>query len=104
MSTTVARKEHRCQLCGGMIQPGESYDCYQCTPWDGINDSFAQWRAHQKCYAYTWKRIDLNLDEGIHEEDLWTLLQEELSEDRYVEVKEAHLQSKRCVMDLVNDR
>ena len=47
ISTTwrTARKEHRCNYCGGIIRPGERYE-YSVNKFDG---DIYEWKSHEKC-------------------------------------------------------
>lgn len=49
----VARKQHRCSLCGRIIQPGETYDRQACV-WD---DGLYAFKNCAHCYALVALRL-----------------------------------------------
>ena len=55
----TARKEHRCDYCGGKIKKGTRY-----VKWDGIYDYFYHCCAHEECVELVEKR---KYDNGIEE-------------------------------------
>lgn len=55
----TARKEHRCDYCGGKIKKGTRY-----VKWDGIDDYFYHCCAHEECVELVEKR---KYDNGIEE-------------------------------------
>lgn len=61
----VARKQHKCNFCGGTIEKGEKYDC--CTiSFDG---SIYTWKSHLYCSALTAEMDGYETDEGLDEDD-----------------------------------
>lgn len=57
-SKRTARKAHKCDRCGGVIQPGETYKVHAATPRDGDlgNDVWWTSKEHidlQICYGET---------------------------------------------------
>ncbi len=60
-----ARKQHRCDYCGGIIEKGETYD-WSKHVYDG---DLYEWKTHQKCQflaAELWDYADP--DEGMDED------------------------------------
>ncbi len=63
--TRKARKEHRCDYCGGIIKKGEAYD-WSKNIYDGI---LYEWKSHEKCSFLCEQLWDYaNPDEGMDEE------------------------------------
>ena len=61
-----ARKEHRCDYCGGKIKKGEIYD-WSKHVYDG---ELYEWKCHKKCsliVSEIWDYVDP--DEGMSEDD-----------------------------------
>lgn len=49
----IAKKQHRCEWCGGNIEPGEKY--YR---WAGIYDGFQSWCMHEECKDALSREVD----------------------------------------------
>ena len=66
ISNRDARKAHRCSLCGGTIQPGETY-VFCVNKYDGEIGSFKE---HAKCNEIANEIADfVDADDGITEEE-----------------------------------
>lgn len=64
----VARKEHECMFCGGIIKKGETYDWQKNISRDG---DLYEWKSHLSCTDLVQEigiRSWLNDDEGIDAE------------------------------------
>jgi len=69
--TRKARKEHKCNWCGGVIKKGEKYD-YSVHEYDGIYI----WKNHKYCMELV-SILDMDDDhEGITEEDFYEYVDE----------------------------
>lgn len=63
--TRKARKEHRCDYCGGIIKKGEAYEWSKLI-YDG---TLYEWKAHKKCSFLSLQLWDYaDPDEGMDEE------------------------------------
>lgn len=62
-ATTMARKEHRCILCGKPIPAGAEYIYDRVPPWEcGDGDrGWYSFRAHQECNDI-WRRVGEECD------------------------------------------
>jgi len=69
----IARKEHRCNYCNGIIQIGEKYNC-QTNVYDG---DIYTWKAHLRCQDIA---LELNMfddcDEGVTTNDFMEIITE----------------------------
>ncbi len=59
----VARKTHKCAICGCDITPGTRY-FHQVNDFDG----FCDFKAHQECFRYELDRRDHNEDDSCPEQ------------------------------------
>lgn len=80
MSTTLsytnqkARKDHKCNFCGGVIPKGQEYQR------QGIvhEGSLYTWKAHFRCLDICSElRMHDNCDEGVTEDDFYEIINEE---------------------------
>ena len=64
-----ARKDHKCDWCGGIIKTGEVYDC----SFNICCGDVYTWKNHQRCMLVAHK-LDMfeECDEGVTEEDFLT--------------------------------
>lgn len=70
-TTPVARKEHRCMFCGGVIQRGEQYS--RSTIVDG---DIYDWVAHKHCMVLTWMLDMDEYNEGLYSNDFKYAIQD----------------------------
>ena len=103
----TARKEHRCQLCGGIIHKGEKYHRQSCA-YEGRAYDFIN---HKKCenimseldmFGRTWHD---GVDMGVFDEFTWDAVEHlhpsyEVAQDMDLEQRVDWLMDN---MDLVND-
>ena len=76
-SKPKARKAHKCNFCGGVIEKGEIYNS-QTNVYDG---SMYVWKSHIKCgeIAYVLRMYD-DADEGVTSEDFSEFINNEFCE------------------------
>lgn len=67
----VARKEHRCMFCGGVIQRGEQYS--RSTIVDG---DIYDWVAHKNCMGLTWMMDMDEYNEGLYPDEFKCAIQD----------------------------
>jgi len=74
----IARKEHTCNFCGGVINIGEEYD-YQKNKQDG---EFNTWKSHLKCIelSHALKMYDDIYDEGLTSDDFYEYINETIKD------------------------
>lgn len=73
-SHPIAKKEHRCNFCNGIIQIGEKYN-YQANIFDG---DFYAWKSHIRCLEIASKlKMYEHCDEGVTEDDFYESIKEE---------------------------
>lgn len=76
-STPIARKEHRCDYCGGIIHKGERYE-RQTNKYDG---QLYTWKCHTHCACLA---SDIEpWDEGISDEDFRNWIDEFVYDNHY---------------------
>jgi hypothetical protein len=75
-STPTARKEHKCNFCGGIIGVGEKYE-RQTNKHDG---DIYTWKSHFKCSLIASElRMFDECDEGLTDEDFYESITNEYS-------------------------
>lgn len=82
----IARKEHRCDYCGGTIHAGERY-VNQTLVYDG---TVYPWKSHEHCYSLT-SYIEYDPDYGISEDDFQSWVNEYVAENHFDKEISAHL-------------
>lgn len=79
----IARKEHRCDYCGGTIHAGERYK-NQTLVYDG---TVYPWKSHEQCYSLT-SYIEYDPDYGISEDDFQSWVNEYVAENHFDKEKD----------------
>lgn len=79
----IARKEHRCDYCGGTIHAGERY-MNQTLVYDG---TVYPWKSHEHCYSLT-SYIEYDPDYGISEDDFQSWVNEYVAENHFDKEKD----------------
>ena len=80
----VARKEHKCMLCGGIIHPGEKYHrqtlVYDGNPYDWVEDMDCHKATDVVCERLDFFGYDREdgLSMDIFNEEIWEILNEDL--------------------------
>ena len=83
-SYPVARKEHRCSLCGRTIKPGEKYHrqtlVYDGSPYDWVEDLDCQRATDVVCERLDFFGYDREdgLTNDVFNEEIWEILTEDL--------------------------
>lgn len=73
----IARKQHRCDFCAGIIEKGEKYDHSTYSS----NGSVYTWKSHLHCLALT-SEMDCNED-GISSDDFEEWVHEYVHDNHY---------------------
>lgn len=81
--TPVARKEHRCNFCGGIIPSGERY-VNQTIAYDG---TVYTWKCHEHCYDLT-SNMEYDSEYGTSEDDFHEWIYEYVSENHFDKEKD----------------
>ncbi|MGN1217925.1 MAG: hypothetical protein ACI4TD_08110 [Phocaeicola sp.] len=76
----IARKQHKCNFCGGVIEKGEMYDNTTFV----FDSSAYTWKSHLHCLNIA-SYIDDYSDEGITEDDFATWINEYVYENHFDE-------------------
>lgn len=76
----IARKEHKCMFCGGIIKIGEKYDRQTCV-YDG---AAYDWINHHECSIIAHK-LDMydGCDEGLNDEGFIASIQKYVYDNHY---------------------
>lgn len=83
-SYPVARKEHRCSLCGRTIKPGEKYHrqtlVYDGSPYDWVEDLDCKKATDVVCERLDFFGYDREdgLSADVFNEEIWEILNEDL--------------------------
>lgn len=77
--TPIARKQHRCDYCGGTIEKGEKYQ-NDTIVYDG--DVYT-WKSHLHCMALTSEMWDYKTDEGLSDDDFQRWIDDYVLEYHY---------------------
>lgn len=80
-----ARKEHKCELCGEVIQKGEKYNCLTC-----VDDGIITHKTHLDCLKYR-NTLDDEADDGFIPE--YSFLETVQEEKKVFQIEDDSLRS-----------
>lgn len=75
----IARKQHRCNFCRGIIEKGEKYH-NDTIVFDG---SIYTWKSHLHCMSLSSEMYDYQTDEGLSEDDFQRWIDDYVLENHY---------------------
>ena len=80
----IAKKEHKCMLCGGIIEKGEQYERQTCV-YDG---SIYDWICHKHC-SFLASKLDMYDycdDDGLDSEHFSEMIDDYMHDNHYDEL------------------